>query len=68
MTLSVFKILYWILNAMIIYLYVFDREKLFLLPSGVFTAAALVWVVLSIAYGYFLALYLVTRGKKGTCM
>ncbi len=68
MPLKILKILYWLLNVVILYVYFSDKEKILALPFNYLLTFAIVWVVLSIIYGYHLLKYLLTRGKEGTLM
>lgn len=68
MTLYILKALYWVLNIVILYLYLADREVILSMPQQSLVIFSAIWVLLSAAYGYHLALYLFTRGKKGSCM
>ena len=68
MIIKILKILYWLMNVTILYVYFGHNEKIVALPIRQLATFAFGWVLLSIIYGYGLATYLATKGKKGNCM
>jgi len=66
--LKIFKIIYWLLNVGILYLYFSHRIFVGMKLTPVLIGISVLWIIASLIYGWSLASYLLTKGRKGMIM